>query len=220
MKRSLSSITVTGFMILAFLCVVSCTNKMGKKPQEGQKPAVAASVVDLKTAMRKLWEDHIIWTRNYIISSLADLGDAGKVAERLLMNQDDIGNAVKPYFGEEAGKKLSVLLRDHILIAADVVVAAKAGDQKKLEMNSKKWTMNADTLASFLAGANPIWQKQELVDMLHKHLDYTTGEVVSRLKKDWTADIESYDMGHEHMLMFADMLTDGIVKKFQDKFME
>ena len=54
--------------------------------------------------------------------------------------------------------------------------------------------------------------------MLQKHLDLTTGEVVGRLNQDWAADIQAYDQGHEHMLMFADMLTAGIVRRFPDKF--
>lgn len=178
----------------------------------------AKSAVELRVAMRKLWEDHITWTRNYIISSLADLEDTGKVAERLLKNQDDIGDAIKPVYGDDAGKKLAALLRDHILIATEVVKAAKMGNSEELTKASKKWYANADDIAVFLSGANTNWPKQALVDMLYKHLEYTTGEVVSRLKKDWAADIEFYDKGHLHMLMFADALTDGIVKQFPNKF--
>jgi hypothetical protein len=177
------------------------------------KPAL-----DLGMAMRKLWEDHITYTRNFIISSLAGLEDAGKIAERLLKNQDDIGDAIKPVYGEEAGKKLAGLLREHILIAADVVKAAKGGKSGELDTANKKWYANADEIAAFLSGANPHWTLAGLTDMLHKHLEYTTQEVVSRLKKDWAADIEAYDKGHVHMLMFADMLTHGIVKQFPDKF--
>jgi hypothetical protein len=176
------------------------------------------SVVDLRMSMRKLWEDHITYTRNYIISALADLEDTGKVAERLLKNQDDIGNAIKPIYGDEAGNKLASLLRDHILIATEVVKAAKMGKNEELTMANKKWEANADDIAVFLSGANPNWPKQDLTDMLYKHLELTTGEVVSRLKKNWDADINNYDKGHEHMLMFADALTDGIVKQYPDKF--
>lgn len=181
-------------------------------------PTVSKAQEDLRTAMRKLWEDHITYTRNYIISSLADLEDQQAIAERLLKNQDDIGNAVKAYYGDDAGKKLSSLLRDHILIATEVVKAAKANDKTALEPAQKKWTANADEIAVFLSGANPNWNKEDLTKALHKHLDLTTGEVTSRLSKDWKGDIDSYDKGHEHMLMFADILTDGVVKQFPDKF--
>lgn len=185
----------------------------------GAKVVATPSAVDLRVAMRQLWEEHIVYTRNFIISGLAGSEDTGKVAERLLRNQDDIGNAIKPIYGEEAGKKLSVLLRDHILIAADIVAAARIGNGEGVAAGQKKWHGNADDIADFLSGANPNWKKPALTDMLYKHLDFTTAEVVSRLNKDWAADIQAYDKGHEHMLMFSDVLTSGIVKQFPKKFL-
>jgi phage terminase Nu1 subunit (DNA packaging protein) len=173
---------------------------------------------ELRTAMRKLWEEHIAYTRNFIISALAVLPDTDSVAQRLLRNQDDIGAAIKPYYGEQAGKRLSSLLRDHILIAAEVVKAAKADKQDELTAQLKKWTGNGREIAAFLSGANPNWSRRSLEEMLQTHLDLTTAEVVGRLKQDWTADIKAYDEGHEHMLMFADMLAAGIKRQFPAKF--
>jgi len=178
----------------------------------------STKAMDLRVAERKLWEDHIAWTRNYIISALAGLEDVNAVAERLLQNQVDLGNAIKPLYGEEAGNALAALLKDHIMIATEVVTAAKAGDAAALKTASDKWTANADALAKFLSGANKNWDEAVVRDMLHKHLELTTGEVTSRLGKDWKKDIEFYDKGHEHMLMFSDVLTDGIIKQFPDKF--
>lgn len=174
--------------------------------------------IELKLAMRKLWEEHITYTRNYIISALANLEDANTVAERLLKNQDDIGGAIKLYYGDEAGNKLAALLRDHILIAAEVVTAAKGGDTDSVAAKEAKWTANGKDIAAFLSGANPNWSQADLESMLQKHLDLTTAEVVDRLHKDWAADIKAYDEGHDHMLMFADALTDGIAKQFPAKF--
>jgi phage terminase Nu1 subunit (DNA packaging protein) len=182
------------------------------------KRCTATAALDAKMAMRKLWEEHITYTRNYIISELGGLPDKDAVAQRLLGNQDDIGNAIKPYYGESAGTKLSALLRDHILTATEIVAAAKAGDNTKLADSQKKWSANGAEIAAFLSGANPNWHRKTVEDMLQKHLDLTTAEVVSRLANDWAADIKSYDDGHAHMLMFADMLSDGIAKQFPGKF--
>jgi hypothetical protein len=207
--------------MLVLFVVVSANTVSYAQPMESEmstKMALSKSSVELKLAMRKLWEDHITYTRNYIISALADLEDTSKVAERLLKNQDDIGDAIKPIYGEKAGKKLAALLRDHILIATEVAKAAKIGNTEELAKANKKWNANADDISVFLSGANPNWPKNILQDMLYKHLAFTTQEVVSRLKKDWASDIEAYDKGHVHMLMFADILTDGIVKQFPSKF--
>ena len=217
MKQTIVAGILAGAVLttLAFAVPVQAMEKM-----KGGTVVYTQSVVDLRNAMRQLWEEHIVYTRNFIISALAGLEDTDKIAERLLRNQDDIGNAIKPIYGEEAGKKLSALLRDHILIAADIVKAAKTGDNDGVTKGQKRWTENADEIAVFLSGANPNWPVQTLKDMLYMHLALTTTEVVSRLKKDWASDIEAYDKGHAHMLMFADVLTNGIVKQFPKKFMK
>jgi hypothetical protein len=212
------------FLVIMLLLAVapagtafSAQQKKGKMPA---KMALSSSSVELRVGMRKLWEDHIIYTRNYIISSLANLEDEGMVAGRLLRNQDEIGNAIKPIYGVEAGNKLTALLREHISIATEVVKAAKMNNNEELTKANKKWYSNADEIALFLSSANPNWRKDDLKIMLYKHLEFTTQEVVSRLKKDWASDIDAYDKGHVHMLMFADVLASGIVAQHPDRFMK
>jgi len=177
------------------------------------------SAIDLKMTMRKLWEDHITYTSFYITSALAGSDDAGKVAERLLKNQEDLGNAIKPVYGEAAGNKLTALLKDHILIAVDLVKAAKEGNKEATEAADKKWHKNGEEIAEFLSSANPKnWPKKALTDMMFAHLAVTKDAVVAKLKKDHAAAIVAYDKGHDHILMMADALADGIVKQFPEKF--
>jgi len=216
-KHALRSLALLS--IIALSCgLAPATNALAASPPAHAAAAGKASAVDTRMAMRKLWEDHITYTRNYIISALGGLPDADAVAARLMKNQEDIGNAIKPYYGDAAGDKLTALLKEHIQQAGVVVGAAKAGDKAKLAAEQAKWSANGKQIADFLAGANPNWKKAELESMLQKHLDLTTGEVVGRLNKDWAADQRSYDAGHEHMLMFADILTTGIAKQFPAKF--
>jgi hypothetical protein len=210
MKRLTLAVSFAFFMLMGLT--------LAPQAQAGEKKAVAGtaptmSATDLRNGMRKLWTEHVVYTRMFIISALAGLPDLPTVTQRLLRNQDDIGNAIKPIYGEEAGKKLSALLRDHILIAADIVKAAKASDTKAVEAGQKKWRANSDEISAFLAAANTIWKKPMLTEMLYKHLDLTTNEVVARIKADWPADIVAYDTGYDHMLMFSDLLSDGIIKQ-------
>jgi len=176
------------------------------------------STINLKMDERKLWIDHVLWTRDFLISDLASLPDKDLVLERLLKNQDDIGASIKPYYGEDAGNKLSKLLREHIVVAGQVVAAAKSNNKTDLDKYNKLWYKNADEIAEFLSSANPNWSNSELKDMLYKHLEFVTNQAVARLNKNWKADIEAYDKGEEHMIMFADVLSDGIIKQFPEKF--
>jgi len=184
-------------------------------PYDGESAKQAA----LHDAMRKLWEDHITWTRIFIISAAGDLPDKSAATDRLLQNQVDIGNAIKPYYGEAAGNQLTTLLKEHITTAAEVVAAAKANDQAKLADANKRWSANADQIADFLSGANPKnWPQPEMRSMMHDHLNLTTQEAVARLHGDWAGDIKAYDAVHQQILKMADGLTAGIVMQFPEKF--
>jgi hypothetical protein len=177
------------------------------------------SAIALRMTMRKLWEDHITYTSFYITSALAGSDDTGKVAERLLKNQEDLGNAIKPVYGEAAGNKLTALLKEHILIAVDLVKAAKEGNKEATEAADKKWYKNGEDIAEFLNNANPKnWTKKALTEMMFAHLAVTKDAVVAKLNKDHGAAIKAYDKGHDHILMMADALAVGIVKQFPEKF--
>lgn len=144
--------------------------------------------------------------------------DQEKVLVRLLKNQEDIGNAIKPYYGEAAGNKLAKLLKDHILIAGKIVGAAKSGDQANLKKFNTEWYKNADDIADFLSSANPNWNNKELKELLYMHLKLVTDQVVARIKKDWDAEIMAFDEGEDHIIKLADTLSKGIIKQFPKKF--
>lgn len=183
-------------------------------PVAGAQAAPLARL-DFQNAMRKLWEDHVTWTRLYIVSAAAGLPDTDATAQRLLQNQVDIGNAIKPYYGDEAGTKLTALLKDHILGAAALLSAAKAGDNTKVQSASTAWYSNADDIAAFLSGANPTsWPLNDMKMAMKMHLDQTLQEATDRLKGDYNADIKDYDQVHEHILGMADVLSSGIIAQF------
>lgn len=159
-----------------------------------------------------------MWTRLYIVSTLEGLDDQEKVLARLLENQEDIGNAFKPYYGEAPGNKLTELLKDHILLAGKVVDAAKSGNNANFERYNKEWYKNADDIADFLSKANPNLPNEELKEFLEMHLELITEDVKARLAKDWDSSIIALDKGIDHILKLADTLSNGVVKQFPNKF--
>ncbi|MBU9709342.1 glycosyltransferase [Paenibacillus sp. AK121] len=189
-----------------------------KAGEEKGSTCLSPKMVQLKGDMQKVWIDHTIWTRSYIVSAISNRPDQKDVLDRLLRNQQDIGNVIKPYYGEAAGNKLADLLREHILIAGKIVAAAKAGNQADMKKLDADWHANADDIAKFLSEANPNWQFKTLQDMLYTHLQLITEIVLNCLKGDWKADIAATDKNEIHMIYLADILTEGIVKQFPEKF--
>lgn len=208
-------------LILMVFCLGLITPQLTAQAKNNRHPHQHCNwheILQLKNGMRKLWIDHVWYTRDYVKSNLEGLEDQEKVLARLMKNQEDIGNAIKPYYGEDAGNKLTALLKDHIAIAGQLVVAAKKGDEDNFKKLNDAWYKNADEIVAFLSAANPKFDSKELKEALYMHLKFVTDQVTARLKKDWEADIQAHDLGKDHMIKFADTLTKGIMKQFPDKF--
>ena len=173
---------------------------------------------ELKVTLNKLWAEHAAWTRNLILCIVDGLPGTDQAVNRLMQNQVDIGNAIKPYYGDEGGNKLTELLKMHITISADVVNAAKANNKTALDSANKKWTANADEISAFLSKANPFWSMADMQMMMHDHLKLTTDEAVQRIKKNYDADVVAYDKVHDEILKMSAMLADGIIEQFPEKF--
>ncbi len=213
MNRQLMKVCLIALLISLTASFTPYPNAASPLKDESSKRAA------FHDAMRKLWEDHITWTRVFIISASGDLPDKATATDRLLQNQVDIGNAIKPYYGDSAGDKLTALLKEHITTAAEVVAAAKANDSAKLADANKRWFANADQIADFLSGANPKnWPQAEMRSMMHDHLNLTTKEAVARLHGDWAGDVAAYDAVHQQILLMADGLSMGIINQFPKKF--
>jgi hypothetical protein len=213
--------------LLTMVLMLGCNsdtskNNAGPEPKKDESSDKAVPtcgpVIELRSAMRKLWEDHIIWTRNVICNLVDNLPGKDEALKRLMQNQEDIGNAIEPYYGKDAGNKLTELLKSHIAISADVVNAAKANKKDALDEANKRWEANADEISDFLTNANSNWGKTEMRTMMHDHLKLTTDEAGHRIKKEYDEDVKSFDKVHNEILSMADMLSEGIMKQFPDKF--
>jgi hypothetical protein len=203
----------------ALAVVVAVLAVQAGTAQAAPAGAGSAKAAAFSASMAKLWEDHIVWTRMVIVDFAAGLPDLKAAEARLLRNQADIGNAIKPYYGAAAGNSLTHLLRTHILDAVPVLVAAKDGDKAALTKALKAWYGNAHQIAVFLSKANPqAWSLPMMSAMMKRHLQLTTDEAVARLQGRWAADIKAYDAVHKEILEMSDMLSSGIVSQFPNRF--
>ena len=179
---------------------------------------MGTSAEPVRNALRKLWSDHVIWTRQYIVAAVGGTPDADAAAGRLLKNQEDIGAAIVPYYGEAGGVRLTELLKQHIMIAVDLVAAAKSGDQAAFAKHDARWAANIGEIARFLAGANPNWPEKDVLDLLGLHLKLTKDEAVARITGDWAADVRAFDDIFNEILVVADTIHDGLAAQFPDRF--
>ena len=205
--------------LAAALALLFTTEHAGNAHAAPAASAPSAEAAAFSAKMAKLWEDHIVWTRMVIVDFAAGLPDLKAAEVRLLRNQADIGNAIKPYYGAAAGTQLTRLLRTHILEAVPVLVNAKAGNKAALTRALDAWYANANQIAVFLTRANPhAWPLGMTTAMMKHHLQLTTAEAVARLQGHWAADVAAYDRVHTEILAMSHMLSSGIVQQFPERF--
>lgn len=168
----------------------------------------------LSKRLRNLWEQHVYWTRFFIISTAADLCDLKPVTNRLLRNPDDFAKLLAPFYGEKITGEFKELFTEHLLIAADLVNAAKMQDNRKVEDARRRWYENAEEIARFLSEINPCWSEHKWRELLFNHLEMTEMEAVLRLNCEFEEDIKVFDKIEEEALKMADYMACGIIKQF------
>ncbi len=170
--------------------------------------------INLMNELRKLWEEHVVWTRLFIISALAELPDLAVATKRLLRNPSDFANVLEIFYGRQKADTFRSLLEEHLKIAGSIVENAKQKNSKAVDQYSKLWYANADRIAAALAGINPNWSEGEWKNLMHDHLRMTTDEVMARLSGEYPKDVVIFDMIEEQALTMADVMTAGMIKQF------
>lgn len=185
---------------------------------ECSQECFSKEMICLRDYMRLLWSQHVYWTRMTIISIANSLADEEPTTKRLLRNANDFGMLFNHFYGSKAGHEFCCLIRDHLIIAGELVKAAKAGQTKAAADAEKRWYANADDIVSFLAHINCYWPEKCMRKMWYTHLSLTKSEAVAILTKDYVKGIEIFEQIEEEALMMADDFSNGIIRQFPERF--
>jgi len=216
-----------------------------RRSEPTETPSREFDVSAPQPSMRQLWSDQVFFTRRYIIAALRgspvsealvrmlhgavppiatapgvrDLvphfGPGDAAAIRLLENVEAMGEALVPHFGKKAGTAFTHLLRQHILIAVQLVSAARSGNISKFKLEDERWIANADEIADFLNRLNPSWPRHEVARRLQLLLQLTKDEAVARVTGDVDGERRTFDRIYSEAMELADVLTTGLVPSSQ-----
>jgi len=197
----------TSLALVACISIQGCSKDVSNKDQSSNRQEV-------RVEMRQLWAEHMEWTYATVDAFFHDQAGLTPKLNRLLQNQEDIGNSIKPYFGNEAGEKLAKLLTEHIQLAVPVLSAAQNGNNASLEEAIDNWYANAQEIGDDFAILNPkAWDQEALRDIWKTHITQTVGYSVALLQNNLDDAIAQYQQAYDHMMEMADEMTDGIVNK-------
>ena len=184
----------------------------------GNIKKTASKACDLKSTMRQLWADHVMWMRGYIVSMSSNALNRKEIAERLVKNQMDLGDLMGQYYGVDDGNEYTILLKDHIEMVEELVAAIVAKNQEKSRDADAKCRRNVEKMAHFLQKINTHWTVKEVLASFNDHLNLTIVEITACLNKDWKKDIKAFDDVFEQSMKIADMFTKGIIEQSPANF--
>ncbi len=176
------------------------------------------SKFDLISDMRKVWEQHVYWTRMFLISTAARLDDQAATTARLMRNPKDIANIFENYYGANIANTIESLLVQHLKIGGDLITALRDGRTEDAANLKQQWYKNADQMANAFSRINPYYDMNDLRNMLYTHLDLTTQEVAMRLAGNYPADIQAFDQVEKAVLPMSDYFATGIIRQFPQMF--
>jgi hypothetical protein len=215
----LASIVLAALLVATVVSTAPSESARASEQVGHHDTATRTSRVAFHDHLRKLWEDHVTWTRLAIVTFADGSPGFDATAARLMRNQTAIGNAVKPYYGNAAGTALTALLKDHISIAVELLQAARAGDTAAFTDAKSRWYSNSNAIADFLTKANPrFWPRHMMRVDMRTHLNQTLAEASHELTGDYPASVRDYEAIHRHILDMADMLSAGIIQQFPRRF--
>ncbi|WP_107923458.1 hypothetical protein [Lysinibacillus parviboronicapiens] len=179
---------------------------------------ISTAESDFLAMNRLLWMEHVNWTRMTIISIVFDLPDLPFVQQRLLRNATDLGNCLRPFYGDQIADRYAALIKEHLVIAAQLVTAAVKGDTATAQAKETEWFRNADDIATFLSHINPYLSKEAVQKMFYTHLALTKNEAVTMIQKNYQADVQIFDKIEAEALAMSDMIATAIVMQFCYRF--
>jgi hypothetical protein len=209
------------FFPVAVTVTAACSRPRGSElpPQTGDavRRAAAGAGTALRQDLRKLWTDHVIWMRAFIVSTAADLPDAQVASERLQRNQEEIGSLVGRHYGRSTGDQLTALLKEHVWSTVERLRATKIGDEGAQSRAEERAERNAAQMADLLSQANPNWSRGRIHELLRDRLAHVNEEIDFRIAGRWDADLKAFDASHKQILKLAEAFAEGIVRHYPEK---
>ncbi len=176
------------------------------------------SAAQLKWEYRRLWIDHIMWSRNYIITLFQNSPDLKQATQRIIRNVQEIGNSISPYYGKAASNQFTKLLAVHLNIAVKLLDSLKKGESTNIQKYETEWHKNADEIIRFLGNLNPAWKRKELKGEFYMHLKMMSDIAYARKEKKWEEEIRLMDKSMDHIIHLADIFSQGIIQQFPERF--
>jgi len=176
-----------------------------------------SSRINLINLFRELWQEHIIWTRSFIVSTVSGLNDLEFVTNRLLRNPTDFANVLKLYYGVENAKIFEKLFSEHLKLAASLINNLLKGNMEAAEHERRNWYKNADEILDFLNKLSPYMSIKKFQTLFYHHLKAVEDSFHFRFTDHYGQEIINFDVMQSEAMKMADIMSNAILDQFYNR---
>ena len=165
-----------------------------------------------KEAMRKLFSERSMWIKTFVEDNLQGQTDRSHIYNRLLKNQNDIGNYIGAHIkNPNTAVELTRLLKEHVSKITSMINQIQTQNKNYIEEAVENVEQNSQEFAKFLASHGeeylPYDSIKQLFDKQNKLIyKMATHHFLSEHKKE----VDSYDKFYDVMLKLSDTLHAGL----------
>ena len=169
-----------------------------------------------KTAMRRIFTDHAVYTSKLIEKSVPTLlPDANDTAARLLENPLHIRTVLEPILGPVVGEQLQNLFTEHLKLAAATLEPARTEKSREVKIGVEKLLEQGKQVGMLLGSIDPTKLSPELaIREFNTHNNYVVSLVTLRTQRGKDKEyINLYDDYFNHMMALSDSVTSVLPRK-------
>lgn len=201
------------FLFTSLLCLMSLP---AHSVMDTTKSSFSSKEMELRTNMRYIFTQYLIWGRVSVSQTLSGAPDVAKAQARFISSQDDICSIFKTYFGDYNGVQMTNLFKQYNQFINDYANATRTQGDKALIIN--RMHDKADEIANLLSMANMNWSKDDLSSTLKKYSDMLVSEIDLQGNNPGSLDTGMMDATYAQGMDMADTFTTGIIKQFPGRF--
>lgn len=171
--------------------------------------------IDLINRFRKLWLNHVVWTRSFMVGTEVGSGDLVHIYDRLIIGALDFAKDLATYYGLDMASEFKKLFTENIEIVKSYIEAVDQNDDDGVEASRKKSSDNIEELSILLTKLNPYWNGKIWTTLLTQYMQITEEEIILYFSKNYEGEIQLFDELERHILEIADYMANAIARQFE-----
>jgi hypothetical protein len=171
-----------------------------------------------KAEMSRLWIDDAIWSRQAILCLVDRLPGTEETLYRLMINQEDMGRMFTKYYGLEKGDEFCQLISSNTALTISIIRNKSSNNTEDLKAASDRMDYNVKRIIEYLIKVNPNWSKEELSYLMLLHSQLFDLQLQNRVTENFSYDVEVFDKIITETYKLANVLSEGIIKQFPERF--